>query len=107
MATNASGATASNSGGGAPDRPPHLVHVFPSFEYGGVPIRISTIINHLGDRYRHTILSLDGNTACSSRLNRSIEVELVEPAIDKARPMSAFLVIRRIPGRFKEAPDFS
>lgn len=46
----------------------HLLHVFPTFAHGGVPIRISTIINHFGDRYRHTVLSLDGPTDCRSRL---------------------------------------
>lgn len=53
---------------------PHLLHVFPTFAHGGVPIRISTIINHFGDRYRHTVLSLDGPTDCRSRLKPGIPV---------------------------------
>jgi glycosyltransferase involved in cell wall biosynthesis len=55
---------------------PHLLHVFPTFAHGGVPIRISTIINHFGERYRHTILSLDGPTDCRSRLSAEVPVEV-------------------------------
>lgn len=51
---------------------PHLLHVFPTFAHGGVPIRISSVINHFGDRYRHTVLSLDGPIDCQSRLNQSV-----------------------------------
>ena len=56
---------------------PHLLHVFPTFAHGGVPIRISTIINHFGARYRHTILSLDGPTDCRSRLNPDLGAEVL------------------------------
>ncbi|WP_282604509.1 glycosyltransferase family 4 protein [Pelagibius sp. Alg239-R121] len=55
---------------------PHLLHVFPTFAHGGVPIRISTIINHFGDRYRHTVLSLDGPTDCRSRLKPGVPAEV-------------------------------
>ncbi|TQV76242.1 glycosyltransferase family 4 protein [Denitrobaculum tricleocarpae] len=55
---------------------PHLLHVFPTFAHGGVPIRISTIINHFGDRYRHTVLSLDGPTDCRSRLKPGIPAKV-------------------------------
>ena len=48
---------------------PHLMHVFPSYGHGGVPIRIATVINHFGDRYRHSILALDGDKAAQSRLD--------------------------------------
>ncbi len=57
--------------------PPHLLHVFPTFAHGGVPIRISSIINHFGNRYRHTILSLDGPTDCRSRLNPDLATEVL------------------------------
>lgn len=56
---------------------PHFVHVFPSFGWGGVPIRIANIINHFGLRYRHTILALDGNGDCRSRLRLDLPVEVV------------------------------
>lgn len=56
---------------------PHLLHVFPTFAHGGVPIRISTIINHFGKRYRHTVLSLDGPTDCRSRLNPDLSADVL------------------------------
>lgn len=38
---------------------PHLVHIFPSFAPGGVPLRIVNLINLFGSAYRHTIVPLD------------------------------------------------
>ncbi len=57
--------------------PPHLVHVFPSFGNGGVPIRIANIINHFGNRYRHTIVALDRNLATAKRLRDEIDIACV------------------------------
>ena len=59
---------------GATARRRHLMHVFPSFQMGGVPIRIATIINRLGDRFRHTIVAMDDGYACKARLDPEIEV---------------------------------
>lgn len=56
---------------------PHLLHVFPTFAHGGVPIRISSIINHFGQSYRHTVLSLDGPTDCRSRLDPDLAAEVL------------------------------
>jgi glycosyltransferase involved in cell wall biosynthesis len=39
----------------------HLVHITPSFGLGGAQIRTVQLINHLGTRYRHTIVALDGD----------------------------------------------
>lgn len=57
-----------------PDPPRHIFHVFPSFEIGGVQVRTATIMSHLSDRYRHTILALDGNYQCRSRIDEDITV---------------------------------
>ena len=53
----------------------HLLHVFPSFGFGGVPIRICSIINHFGTRYRHTILSLDSCLDSRIRIDPAIDVD--------------------------------
>jgi glycosyltransferase involved in cell wall biosynthesis len=74
---------------------PHLLHVFPSYGHGGVPIRIATVINHFGDRYRHTILALDGNKAAESRLDGALNVVVRDPKIDKKRPIGALCQIRK------------
>lgn len=60
-------------------RPPHLLHVFPSFTRGGVPIRIAGIVNLLGDAYRHTIVAMDGCFDCRSRLDPDLGVALASP----------------------------
>jgi glycosyltransferase involved in cell wall biosynthesis len=74
---------------------PHLVHVFPSYGQGGVPLRIATVINHFGRRYRHTIFALDGNRAAESRLDASIGVVIADPMIDKRQPLLSLFRIRR------------
>lgn len=60
-------------------RPPHFLHIFPSFGVGGVPIRISFIINHFGERYRHSIVALDGCFDSKTRLDGALRVELLDP----------------------------
>ncbi len=52
----------------------HLVHVFPTFGLGGVQLRISTVLNRLGQRYRHTIVATDGCFDSRTRLDPSLEV---------------------------------
>lgn len=74
---------------------PHLLHVFPSYGHGGVPIRIATVINYFGDRYRHSILALDGNKAAESRLDDGLNVSVTDPKIDKTRPIGALFQIRK------------
>jgi glycosyltransferase involved in cell wall biosynthesis len=46
----------------------HLLHVFASFGYGGVPIRICEVINGLAGGFRHTIVALDGRFDAGRRL---------------------------------------
>jgi len=58
-------------------QPPRLLHVFPSFEVGGVQVRTSQIINGLGDRFDHSIIALNGNYACAGRLSAGPSVTLV------------------------------
>jgi glycosyltransferase involved in cell wall biosynthesis len=76
-------------------RRPLLLHVFPSYGAGGVPIRIANIINALGDRYSHLVFALDGNTDAASRLDPALGVAVEDPGIDKARPLAALLKIHR------------
>lgn len=77
-----------------PDKAAHLLHVFPSYGHGGVPIRIATVINHFRDRYRHTIFALDGNKAAQSRLDPALGVDVVDPGIDKKHPLHGLMQIR-------------
>lgn len=74
---------------------PHLLHIFPSYVYGGVPIRIANVINHFGPRYRHTIVALDGNLESGSRLDPALGVRLVDPGRSTGRTLGRLLAIRR------------
>jgi glycosyltransferase involved in cell wall biosynthesis len=62
----------------------HFVHVFASFEAAGVPLRIVTLINHFGARYRHTIIALDGRDAAKSRLCADVSVRIMAGEDDRA-----------------------
>ncbi|WP_340118822.1 glycosyltransferase [Pelagibius sp. 7325] len=52
----------------------HLLHVFASFGYGGVPIRICDVINGLPAGFRHTVVTLDGCFDAGKRLAPHTEV---------------------------------
>lgn len=56
--------------------PPHLVHIFPTFATGGIQTVMLRVVNALGARYRHTVLSLDGRLDAASRLAPGVPVEL-------------------------------
>jgi glycosyltransferase involved in cell wall biosynthesis len=55
----------------------HVLHVFPSFGIGGVPLRMVRIINHLGKRFRHTVIALDNNFDAAAGLSDDLGIKLV------------------------------
>jgi L-malate glycosyltransferase len=55
----------------------HLLHVFPSFGIGGVPLRMARIINHFGPRLRHTVVALDQNFAASREIADDLDLNLM------------------------------
>ncbi len=68
----------------------HLLHIFASFGYGGVPIRICEVINGLPDGFRHTIVALDACCDAGKRLAPHTTVEfrnLTLPRYDIFRSM--------------------
>src|SRR3954454_11460177 len=54
----------------------HVLHVFPSFGIGGVPLRMVRIINHFGKRFRHTLIALDGNYEAAAGVAGGSDVSL-------------------------------
>ena len=60
-----------------PGTSPHIFHVFPSFGIGGVPLRMSRVLAHLGARCRHTILALDNDFAAAERLGPDVAARLM------------------------------
>lgn len=59
---------------------PHLLHVFPSFGRGGIPIQISHAINYFGDKARHTIISTNDDYGAKEVLNAELDVSF--PNVD-------------------------
>jgi glycosyltransferase involved in cell wall biosynthesis len=55
----------------------HVLHIFPSFGIGGVPLRMVRIINHLGKRFRHSVIALDNNFEAAAGVAGDIEVKLL------------------------------
>lgn len=61
---------------GRPGGTPTIVHVFPSFARGGQQMRLATVARGLGDRFRHRIISLDGEVSAQDAFDpQTIEVE--------------------------------
>ncbi len=58
---------------------PHIIHVFPSFGRGGVPIKICHAINHFGRRARHTIISTNCDYGSEDLIEDGLDV-----AVDKS-----------------------
>jgi len=88
---------AATKDGKAPAAPGRrLLHVFPSFERGGVPIRIATIVNRWGGRYRHRIVSLSGETGAQSRLAPEAAVELLRAPPETGGLVGRLRSIRRV-----------
>jgi glycosyltransferase involved in cell wall biosynthesis len=54
----------------------HVLHVFPSFGVGGVPLRMVRIINHFGKRFRHTVVALDNNFEAAGGLAGDLDLVL-------------------------------
>jgi L-malate glycosyltransferase len=54
----------------------HILHVFPSFGIGGVPLRMVRVINHLGKRCRHTVIALDNNFEAAEGLVSELDLLL-------------------------------
>jgi len=67
-------------------RPPHLVHVFPTFGIGGMQLRIVSIVNALGAEFQHTFVSLNGERDAARGLKPGIATTVAWPERTKAGP---------------------
>ena len=77
-------ATARPSSGSTPRAPgagmveaKHILHVFPSFGIGGVPLRMVRVVNHFAARSRHSIIALDRDFAAAENLAAKLDVSLL------------------------------
>ena len=52
----------------------HLLWVFPGFGVGGAQVRFTALANHLGATCRHTVVSLNNDTACREKLASGLHI---------------------------------
>lgn len=76
-------------------RPRHLLHVFPSFVVGGSQTRFVQLATAHGDRYRHTVYSLDGVFDMARNIAPSVAIECRAPSFDKNAGLRNLPFIRR------------
>jgi len=62
----------------------HLLHIFSTFAVGGPEVRLSNIMNHFGNKYRHTIAAMDGRYSCKSRLAGGLDIQFLSLPSTKA-----------------------
>jgi glycosyltransferase involved in cell wall biosynthesis len=55
----------------------HILHVFPSFDAGGLELRAVTLMQLLGREARHSIVALDGRVGALARVAPDVELELL------------------------------
>ncbi len=57
---------------------PHLLWVFPGFGVGGAQVRFAALANHWGQACRHSIVALNGDTACAEKLAGTVDVDFLQ-----------------------------
>ncbi len=70
---------------------PLILHIFPSFAVGGAQMRMATLANQFGPRFRHAIIALDQQVACRDHLNPRLDIQII-PAPPQAQPLPARLL---------------
>lgn len=81
----------------------HLLHVFPSFAIGGSQSRFAQLVRLHGERYRHTVVAIDGVLTMAQRLPQGAPVECVQDQFLTALPIRGTLLASRIFARYR--PD--
>ena len=73
----------------------HLLWVFPGFGVGGAQVRFASLANHMGDACRHTVVSLNGDTACAEKLDAGLDACLPASGHVRGRMVDGVLHARR------------
>ena len=69
--------------------------VFPGFGVGGAQTRFATVANRLGTAVRHSIVALNGETACREKLDPALDVAFPPSGHRAGRMAEAMLHARR------------
>ncbi|PQA85708.1 glycosyltransferase family 4 protein [Hyphococcus luteus] len=77
---------AASSGG--PSGETVLLHVFPSFSFGGQQARLAALARGLGTGYRHVIVALDGDHAARALFDESVKAKFRTLILKKSSGLS-------------------
>src|SRR4051812_38743561 len=80
----------------------HLLHVFSNFVPTGPELRTVALTGAFGQRYRHSILPMDGRTGAAERLPAGVDVTLL-PSPPRAGSLATVPRLRRLLA--ETAPD--
>jgi glycosyltransferase involved in cell wall biosynthesis len=83
--------------------PRTVLSVFATFAVGGPQVRFAAIANRFGPRYRHLIVTMDGNDACRERLDPGLDVTFPAVAIRKGQTLANLRTFRASLGAWR--PD--
>ncbi|MGC2415264.1 MAG: glycosyltransferase [Stellaceae bacterium] len=78
-----------------------LLHVFPSFGIGGVPLRMVRVINYFGSRFSHVVISLNNNFDAAVQLAKDVDVTLSPPPHQSRGILRSALAARLVLGRLR------
>lgn len=70
------------------ETPHHLLHVFSTFAVGGPQTRFTSIVNTLGEKYRHSVLAMDNNHAAKVGLDPMVHCEFETMPVVKSGGVS-------------------
>jgi glycosyltransferase involved in cell wall biosynthesis len=73
----------------------HLLWVFPGFGVGGAQARFCALANWLGERCRHTVVSLNGDLVCREKLAPLLCVDFPTAGHQRGRMLASVLHARR------------
>lgn len=86
-----------------PCGPIRLLHVFPTFANGGVPLRIVDVANRLPAGYHHSCIALDGRVDAAERLDPETPWRFIEPGARNGSWPREIAEAKRI--LLRETPD--
>jgi glycosyltransferase involved in cell wall biosynthesis len=76
--------------------PPLLLSVFSTFSVGGPQVRFAAIANHFGRGVRHVVVSMDGDYACSERLDATLDIDFWPIEIRKGHTFANRRTFRQV-----------
>jgi len=76
--------------------PRTLLHIFPSFQPGGVQLRFAQLANHFGPRYRHLVMALDGAIGAKQHLGPDVDVTFLHGWTNQKGLRSSRALLRRL-----------